>query len=183
MSCPGCSTPQYLNAKASGSALVTNEVGELLLIRRGRPPELGRWDIPGGFCEADEHPAQTARREVLEEAGIAIRVVGFLGVWLGTYESDPGVLWPTLNIYYLAKAAEYMPQGSNERPDPEETLDCRWFAPQDLPLGHIAFPQPQASVLLAWRKAVRERAAWQPLWDSENSVARGEEGCLPGDSG
>jgi 8-oxo-dGTP diphosphatase len=181
--CPGCATPQYLNAKASGSALVTNGAGELLLVRRGRRPELGLWDIPGGFCEPDEHPTRTARREVLEETGIATRIVGFLGIWLGTYESEPGVLWPTLNVYYIAEAAEDRLPGSNDRSSPEETLDCRWFAPQGLPLRDIAFPQPQASVLLAWRTAVRERAVWQPLWDSDDAGPHSGEGSLSGESG
>ncbi len=35
----------------------------MLLLRRAKEPWKGRWDIPGGFCDADEHPITTAERE------------------------------------------------------------------------------------------------------------------------
>ncbi len=38
-------------------------------------PRYGRWMVPGGHVEAGEHPAQTARREVAEEAGLAVTLL------------------------------------------------------------------------------------------------------------
>ena len=56
------------------------------------------WDVPGGFCDVGEHPIRTAEREVFEETGIRIRVVGFLGVWLDTYADADDASKRTLNI-------------------------------------------------------------------------------------
>lgn len=39
-------------------------------------PMPGYWEFPGGKCHEGEAPAACAVREVLEEAGIAIKVVG-----------------------------------------------------------------------------------------------------------
>jgi 8-oxo-dGTP diphosphatase len=59
--------------------------GQLLLLRRANEPWLGRWDIPGGFCEPDEHPVETAVREAREECGFEVEVTGLLGMWLDRY--------------------------------------------------------------------------------------------------
>jgi len=55
--------------------LVFNDRGEVLLIRDRN----GYWVFPKGHVEAGEIPAETARREVAEEAGIEARVVVPIG--------------------------------------------------------------------------------------------------------
>jgi ADP-ribose pyrophosphatase YjhB (NUDIX family) len=45
---------------------------DVLLIRRGKPPRQGDWSIPGGLQELGETVFEAARREVLEETGVAI---------------------------------------------------------------------------------------------------------------
>lgn len=54
--------------------------GRLLLVRRGREPERGRWSIPGGRVESGETDQQAVRREVDEEAGVRV----FVGDRVGT---------------------------------------------------------------------------------------------------
>ncbi len=44
----------------------------VLLIRRGKPPNQGRWAIPGGGQELGETVEATARRELSEETGLAV---------------------------------------------------------------------------------------------------------------
>ena len=44
--------------------------GEVLLARRGRPPALGLWGLPGGAQELGETAEAAARRELLEETGL-----------------------------------------------------------------------------------------------------------------
>ncbi|MGJ8563408.1 MAG: NUDIX hydrolase [Alphaproteobacteria bacterium] len=43
---------------------------DVLLIRRGKPPKIGEWSIPGGHIEKGETQAQAALRELLEETGV-----------------------------------------------------------------------------------------------------------------
>ncbi|TQF81481.1 NUDIX domain-containing protein [Elioraea sp. Yellowstone] len=43
----------------------------VLLIRRGRPPRLGEWSLPGGAQELGETVEEAARRELAEEVGLA----------------------------------------------------------------------------------------------------------------
>lgn len=58
---------------------------EVLLIKRGGHPSLGKWALPGGFVNPDETVEHAASRELLEETG-----VGGLRPTLICESSDPG---------------------------------------------------------------------------------------------
>lgn len=142
--CPACGTKQYLNPRPTGCALVVHDE-KLLLVRRGRDPWGGCWDIPGGFCDGAEHPADAARREVREEAGVECEITGCLGAWLDVYSDG----LPTINAYFFAHAGS----PALGAPDGDEITDAAWFEPDDVPLEEIAFPDSQLPVLVAWRAA------------------------------
>ena len=46
----------------------------MVLIKRGRPPSLGRWSLPGGRVEHGERLAAALEREIREETGLSITV-------------------------------------------------------------------------------------------------------------
>jgi len=52
--------------------------GRALLIRRGAPPLAGEWSIPGGLLEVGETLEQGVARELAEETGLQVRVVGLI---------------------------------------------------------------------------------------------------------
>ena len=45
---------------------------QVLLVQRGKEPDIGTWSLPGGAQELGETLEQAVRREVLEETGIEI---------------------------------------------------------------------------------------------------------------
>lgn len=52
-----------------------------VLIRRGSEPLLGQWSIPGGTLEIGETLKEGVARELLEETGIAVRVLDLIEVF------------------------------------------------------------------------------------------------------
>jgi 8-oxo-dGTP diphosphatase len=50
----------------------------VLLVRRGTEPLLGEWSIPGGLLECGETLAAGVARELREETGLTVRVVGLI---------------------------------------------------------------------------------------------------------
>ncbi len=59
----------------------------VLLIKRGKPPFMGRWSIPGGGLDYGERLEDGVRREVLEETGLDVRICGLVGA----FEALPGL--------------------------------------------------------------------------------------------
>ncbi|MBU8545629.1 MULTISPECIES: NUDIX hydrolase [Roseomonadaceae] len=53
---------------------------EVLLIRRGRPPRVGEWSLPGGGQRLGETAEACARRELLEETGLEAGPLTLLAV-------------------------------------------------------------------------------------------------------
>jgi 8-oxo-dGTP diphosphatase len=60
-------------------AVVFDDAGRLLLIRRACEPGRGRWSVPGGRVESGETDAEAVMREVAEETGLAVEIVRLLG--------------------------------------------------------------------------------------------------------
>lgn len=71
------------------SAVIVDEDGRVLLIRRGHEPARGLWSIPGGSVEPGESLESALEREILEETGLHVDV-GSL-IWRGVVELAEGV--------------------------------------------------------------------------------------------
>ena len=65
-------------------AVVHDDEGRLLVVRRRNPPGAGRWSVPGGRVEPGESDEAALAREVLEETGLDVVV----GRRLGTVDLD-----------------------------------------------------------------------------------------------
>jgi ADP-ribose pyrophosphatase len=70
MTLPKSAYPEHPRA-AVGAVVFKDD--KVLLVRRGRPPAIGQWAIPGGNVKLGETLQEAAEREILEETGIVIR--------------------------------------------------------------------------------------------------------------
>lgn len=61
----------------------------VLLIRRGTPPMLGAWSLPGGRIEWGERAEAAALRELYEETGVTADLLGLVEVADGLFGDGP----------------------------------------------------------------------------------------------
>jgi 8-oxo-dGTP diphosphatase len=69
---------EYPERPIVGVGGVVIEEGRALLIRRGNEPLMGQWSIPGGTLELGETLAEGTARELKEETGLEVRVLGMI---------------------------------------------------------------------------------------------------------
>ena len=55
-----------------GIGIVVLKGEHVLLVRRGKPPGVGSWTLPGGGQELGETAQEAARRELLEETALEV---------------------------------------------------------------------------------------------------------------
>jgi ADP-ribose pyrophosphatase YjhB (NUDIX family) len=106
---------------------VTNEDGEVLLIRR---TDNESWALPGGAMDIGETIAAAGVRETREETGIECEIVGLVGVYTSPrhvmlYTRD-GEVRQECSLVFAAHATRGEPTTSLE------SSEVRWVAPGDL---------------------------------------------------
>lgn len=125
----------------AASAVVADEDGRILLTRR-RNNDL--WTIPGGAMEPGETIAQTAVREVKEETGVDVEVVGLVGIYSNprhVIEYDDGEVRQRFSVCFACR-----PTGG-EATASDETSEVRYVDRSELdslnvhpsirlPIGH-----------------------------------------------
>ena len=60
--CTACGRTAFRDPKVGVGAVVHDDAGRLLLVRRGVDPCKGLWALPAGYVDADEHPRDAAAR-------------------------------------------------------------------------------------------------------------------------
>lgn len=120
MVCPVCSLQQYPVLSPCMIVLVTD--GDRLLLARSSRHAAGMYSTLAGFVEPGETVEQCVAREVLEEVGIRIRDIRYVG----------SQNWPFPHSLMLAFRASYA--GGSIVPQPGEIEDAGWFRFDQLPL-------------------------------------------------
>ncbi|MEM1098355.1 MAG: NUDIX domain-containing protein [Planctomycetota bacterium] len=101
-----CGWTFFTNVAAAAAVLLMHQ-GEVLLVRRNRPPSAGKLGIPGGFVDPGETAEQAARRELREELRLDLPAdaLRFLCTAPNVYPYA-GVTYHSLDTYFVADLAE-----------------------------------------------------------------------------
>lgn len=102
---------------------------EVLLIRRGTPPRIGEWSIPGGRIEPGEPAKQAALRELREETGVEASLVGLVDVVDAIFQNRAGDLITRhyVLIDYVARWVAGEPKAG------DDAMDAQFVRISDLP--------------------------------------------------
>ena len=139
--------------------------GRVLAARRRTPREAaGRWELPGGKAWPEEQPEATAVREVAEELGCGVSVIG----WLTGEQALPGGL-------RLRVATAELVDGE---PRPGEH-DAVWWLGAD-ELDRVDWLEPDLPFVRQLQGALRPGPAHQPAPDRAPGGGPTTRVVLPG---
>lgn len=144
-SCTECSKKVYINSSPTSSAFVIKN-GKYLISKRAIEPKIGAYDVVGGFLKNGELPEKGLIREFKEETGSSIKIIDFLGIYIGEnkykYQGD---LIETLNICYITEL-------TNSKIEPhDDVASLHWFPINIIP-GNLCDP---------WiAKAIKDLQMW-----------------------
>ena len=122
---PGAPKPNSLVVAVA--VIVRDREGQVLLIQRS---DNGYWALPGGAQDLGESVAQAAIREVEEETGLNIELVGISGIYSDpnhVIAYDDGEVRQEFSLCFKGR-----PIGGKLRQS-EESVEVRWIKPEDLP--------------------------------------------------
>jgi len=138
--CNACGFVFYMNASAAVAAFILNDAGELLVCKRGKEPEKGTWDLPGGFADSNESVEEAMFREILEELQVKATEAKYLFSLPNQYEYS-GLTIPTLDMFFACTL-----ENTTEIVAADDVEDCFF-----IPLNEI---NPQLFGLKSIKKAV-----------------------------
>lgn len=116
-----------LTAPVPAVGVVCLRGGEVLLIRRGAPPRLGEWSLPGGRIEPGERAIDAALRELREETGVEAELVGLIDVVDG--------LFPEAGRHYVL--IDYAARWKSGEPIAGDDASDARFVPVEKALGMV----------------------------------------------
>lgn len=119
----GVGVPGYVTPKVAVGAVVGDDRGRLLLVRRA---DSGVWLYPTGWADVGYSPAEVAIKEVAEETGIICEPVRLLAVIDGQRMGFSR--FGMYMLLFLCRAT-----GGELQAHPLETADVGWFSRDRLP--------------------------------------------------
>jgi 8-oxo-dGTP diphosphatase len=118
----------YPDRPLVGVGAVIFRGAEVLLVRRGQEPGKGSWSLPGGLVEVGEGLDAAIQREVREETGLTVKVLGITAVLERIYhDADHNIPYHYVLIDF---ACDYV---SGELAPASDVTAARFVAVDGLP--------------------------------------------------
>ena len=148
--CVACGQVVYAQLRVGAGALIERD-GALLLLKRSHSATAfsGTWNLPSGYCEADEPPPVAAAREAAEETSLQVKI----GHLAGAYFFDDDPRGSGLLLVYKGTVS-----GGELQVDGTEAVGAGYFLPGYLPQPLCGGGHDQA--IGAWQARLQDH--WKP---------------------
>jgi len=123
--CQACSFIFYQDPKVVAGTVFTLN-GEVVLLKRGVEPAMGKWVFPGGYVDRGESVRDAAIRETKEESSLDVKLGALLNVY--SYPRSPNVI-----VVYAADVI------GGELVAGDESVEAATFRTSQIPWDDLAF--------------------------------------------
>ena len=134
----------------------------VLLIKRGKEPYKGGWVVPGGHVGVKEDLEEAIVREVKEETGLKVKVIGIIHT-----EADKAGLDP--RGYHLAITFLVYPIGG-KLVKTDEAQEVRWFKLGDLPDSLVLGSEKYFQETITKEQQIAELVKFMPSMPMVNQI-------------
>ena len=133
--CDACGYELYKNPTIGGVALILDEQGRVLVVKRSKNPAKGTWHLPGGFVEAGETIEEGIAREVKEELNIEVDVIRYLFSIPNQYMYHGIECYP-LDFFFECRIKDM----SQLSVDLSENSDYAFLSPEEIKIEDFGLP-------------------------------------------
>ncbi|MCK8782911.1 NUDIX hydrolase [Roseomonas sp. NAR14] len=134
---------EYPDRPWIGIGVIVLRGEEVLLVRRGKPPRMGEWSLPGGAQHVGETAEAAARRELLEETGVTVGPLELAAVVDSIVPDEAGaVRFHYTIVDFCARWVAGEPRAACD------VTEAAFVAPADLP-GYRLTPEAERVIALA----------------------------------
>jgi ADP-ribose pyrophosphatase YjhB (NUDIX family) len=167
MASVGKGIPGYVTPKVAVGAIVGNDQGNLLLVKRS---DSGAWLYPTGWCDVGYSAAEVVVKEVKEETGIDVEPLRLIMVLDGLRLG-----FSRIPLYSLVFHCQ--PIGGRLDAHPLECLEVGWFGQGALPSPLVGYERWGEHVFATLRGECRDvlyDSVREPLWRGVPAVLSDE---------
>lgn len=118
------SEDHYLTPKLDVRAAIIKDNHYILLVKEMTD---GKWSLPGGWADVNETPSQSAKKEVLEETGLTVKVTKLYALFDKLKHAHPPQLPHSYKAFFLAEIV------SGQLKTSIETSEVKFFHQDELP--------------------------------------------------
>ena len=125
----------YPDRPIVGVGAVIIDQGRVVLVKRGNPPLLGEWSLPGGVVELGETLHAAVEREACEETGLIVKageVIEVLDRIIPGEKGAPQYHYVLIDFLCIVQGGELKAGG--------DAADARWADERDLAVYKLEEP-------------------------------------------
>ena len=137
--CSACGFVFYFNAAAAVAGILQKD-NTILLVTRGKEPEKGKLDLPGGFVDHEETAKEALQREIREELNIEITDIQFFSSFPNQYLYKE-ITYPVLDFIFTCRAEHW----ENIKPQ-DDVADFAFYQNEEININEIAFPSTRRAM-------------------------------------
>lgn len=103
-----------------------------------------KWEYPGGKIENGEEPISAVRREILEETGLSVEGIEFLGIHQHDWQLPDEILRVHLHCFVSIASSDRVTI------EPDAAYGFEWVSPAEIDQWDLLEPNARFTKLLLW---------------------------------